>query len=297
MGRVHSQTYRQRASGIVRATTPWAFPVLYLGWAYLFWLPVVLSDASVWTYPNVVLFLTGGSSPLLAGLVLMWIHHGKAGFADLRRRLLDIGRISGRWWLLIVLFYPVFTFCAAAFAIGTGFTTDPLAFIGPDRLFDPGALFFLLAVAFLFPAIEEIGLRGYWFDQLQARWSALVSSLLFGTVWALWHVPLLYLPGYYEGTTFQPELWWFLPSIVLTAIIGTWVYNYTARSVLAVIALHFFGNLTGETMGFAGELYPFVHVGTAIVAFALVIWFGPSSLRGRDTPRPLPDWATGRYPP
>ncbi len=284
----------QRAARLVRATAPWGFPLLYLGWAYLFWLPVVASEASVWTYPNVVLLLVGGSSPFLAGLVLLWINHGRAGFADLRRRLLELGRISGRWWLIIVLFYPVFNLGVAGVALLTGLTAEPLEFIGPDRLFDPGALFFLLAVALLFPAVEEIGLRGYWFDRLQARWSALVSSLILGTVWALWHVPLVYMSGYYEGTTFQPELWWWLPSIVLTAIIGTWIYNNTARSVLAVIVFHFLGNLTGETMGFTPELYPVVHVGTAIVALALVIWFGSGSLRSRDVPQPLPDWATVR---
>lgn len=297
MSRYRSQQSVKRASRFVRATAPWGFPLLYLGWAYLFWLPVVASEASVWTYPNVVLFLIGGASPLLAGLVLLWTNHGRAGFADLRRRLFEVDRISGRWWVIILLFYPVFNLGTAAVALVTGFNTEPLVFIGSDRLFDPGALFFLVAFSLLFPAIEEIGLRGYWLDQLQARWSALVSSLILGTVWALWHVPLVYMSGYYEGTTFQPELWWWLPSIVLTAVIATWVYNNTARSVLAVIGFHFFGNFTGETMGFAPELYPFVHLGTAIVVFALVIWFGPGSLRGRDAPQPVPDWATVRKAP
>ena len=297
MGRYRSHQSVKRTSELVRATAPWVFPLLYLGWAYLFWLPVITSEASVWSYPNVVLLLIGGVSPLLAGLVLLWMNYGRAGFTDLRRRLFEVCRISGRWWLIIVLFYPLFNLGTAAVALVTGFTAEPLAFIGSDRLFDPGALFFLLAVALLFPAIEEIGLRGYWFDQLQARWSALVSSLILGAVWALWHVPLFYMSGYYEGTTFQPELWWFLPSIVLTAIIGTWVYNNTGRSVLAVIVFHFFGNFTGETMGFAAELYPYVHIGTVIVALALVIWFGPSSLRGRDTQRPVPDWRTDSQAP
>lgn len=175
-----------------------------------------------------------------------------------------------------------------------GDTAEPLEFITPERLFDPGALFFFLAVALLFPAVEEVGLRGYWFDQLQVRWNALVSSLILGTVWTLWHVPLVFMSGYYRGTTFQPELWWWLPSIVLTAIIGTWIYNNTGRSVLAVIVFHFLGNLTGETMMFAPELYPYVHFGTAIVALTLVLWFGSDSLRGRNVPQPLPDWATVR---
>ncbi len=294
MNGYRSHQLAQRTVWLVRATTPWGFPLLYLGWAYLFWLPVVVSEASVWTYPNVVLLLVGGSSPLLAGVVLLWTTHGRVGFVDLRRRLLELGRISGRWWLIIVLFYPLFNLAAAGVALLIGGTAEPLEFISSERLFDPGSLFFLLAVALLFPAIEEIGLRGYWFDQLQTRWSALVSSLILGTVWALWHVPLVFMSGYYEGTTFQPELWWWMPSIVLTAIIGTWIYNNTSRSVLAVIVFHFLGNLTGETMGFAPDLYPYVHIGTAIVALTLVIWFGSDSLRGQDVPQPLPDWATVR---
>jgi len=277
-----------------RATAPWGFPLLYLGWAYLFWLPIVGSGTSVWTFPNIVFLLVGGASPLLSGGLLLWLNQGRAGFADLRQRLIDRSRISGAWWLIILLFYPIFTLLVAGAALLVGLSNNPIMFIGPDRLLDPGAVVLLLAVALLFPAIEEVGLRGYWFDQLQSRWGALTSSLILGVFWALWHVPLVYMPGYYQGTTFQPELWWWLPGIVLTAIIGTWVYNNTARSVLAVIVFHFLGNLTGETMGFAAALHPYATVGTAVITLGLVLWFGPRSLRGWGVPRSLPHEKTTR---
>lgn len=64
-----------------------------------------------------------GSSPLLAGLSLMWTNHGRPGFADLRRRLLELGRISGRWCVLIVLFYPLVNLVTAGVALLTGFNT------------------------------------------------------------------------------------------------------------------------------------------------------------------------------
>ena len=278
---------------LARRATPWGFPVLYLGWTYLFWLPIVRSGESVWTVPNVVLLLVGGLSPLLAGLLLLWLTQGRDGYHDLRRRLTEVGRISIRWWLVIVLFYPVFTLVSGGVAFAVGVTSSPLEFITADRLFDPGSVVVLLAVALVFPAVEEVGLRGYWFDQLQARWSALTSSLLLGVTWAAWHVPLVYMVGYYEGTTFQPALWWWLPSIVLTAVIGTWVYNNTHRSVLAIIVFHFVGNLTGETMGFSPELYPVVHLGTALIAVAVVVRWGPESLRGWGTPRPGAGHGTG----
>ena len=285
-----------RLSGLARTVTPWGFPVLYLGWAYLLWSPIVVSGASVWSVPNVAFLLVGGLSPLLSGLGLLWLTQGRAGFQDLRRRVLEVSRISVRWWVFIALFYPVFTLLAASVAVAVGHTSGPLEFVSTTRLFDPGALALLFAVAFLFPAIEEIGLRGYWFDQLQARFSALTASLLLGAVWAAWHVPLVYMSGYYEGTTFDPDLWWWLPSIVLTAIVGTWVYNNTRRSVLAVIGLHFVGNLTGETMGFAPEMYPYVVAGTALVALVVVVGWSPRSLRGWGTDRPVADLVDPRGP-
>jgi uncharacterized protein len=53
-----------------------------------------------------------------------------------------------------------------------------------------------------------------------------------------------------------------------------------------VIALHFLGNLTGETMGLSPDMYPFAVALTALVALALVVAWSPESLRGWRTPRP-----------
>jgi uncharacterized protein len=272
---------------LARRATPWGFPVLYLGWAYLFWIPIVLSGEPVWAFPTVIPFVIGGLSPLLAGLVLLWLTQGREGFRDLRNRLTEIGRVSVHWWLVILLFFPMFNLFVAGVALALGVTSSPLEFITEHRLFDPGAVTLLLLVALIIPVIEEVGLRGYWFDQLQARWSALVASLILGVVWAAWHAPLVYMTDYFEGTTFQPKLWWWPPSIVLLAIIGTWIYNNTHRSVLALIAFHFAGNLTGETIGFSGEMYPYVHLGTTVVAVLIVVRWGPESLRGWDEPRPI----------
>ncbi len=280
-----------RVRALANWATPWGFPVCYLGWAFLFWLPLVVSGEPVWSFPAVVFLIVGGMSPLLAGLSLLWLTQGEAGYRDLRRRLLETGRIGVRWGVVLVVFYPAFNLTGAAVALALGVSSSPLEVISPQRLFDPAALALLVLVAVVVPVIEEIGLRGYWFDQLQARWRAFTSSLVLGVVWAAWHVPLVFMTGYYEGTTFQPELWWWLPSIVLTAIVGTWLYNNTHRSVLALIAFHFAGNLTGETMGFSAELYPAVHLGTALVAAAVVVIWSPGSLRGWDTPRPVVDHA------
>ena len=293
-----SGDHRWRPAGylgrLARAATPWGFPMLYLGWAFLFWAPIVVSGESVWSFPNVGLFLIGGLSPLLSGLLMAWLTQGWDGLADLGTRLIEIRRIDPRWGLVIVLYWPLFNLLLAGGALVLGITGAPLEVISTDRLFDPAALFSLVAFAFLFPLVEEIGLRGYWLDRLQERWSALVAGLVNGTVWAIWHAPFVLFPGYYANTTFEPELSWFLPLLVLDTIILVWVYNNTRRSILAVLLFHAFGNLTGELMGFVPEMYPFILSGYALVAVILVIGWSPGSLRGWDVQSPQAKTASNR---
>ncbi len=275
-----------RVGRFARAAMPWGFPMLYLGWAFLFWSPIVVSDESVWSFPYVGLFLVGGLSPLLAGLLLAWLTQGWDGISDLGTRLVDIGRIDPRWWLIIVVYWPLFNLFLAGVALLSGITAEPLGFVSTDRLFDPVALLSLVAFAFIFPVVEEVGLRGYWLDRLQERWSALVAGSVNGTAWAIWHAPFVLFPGYYANTTFEPELWWWSPMLVLNTIILVWVYNNTRRSILAVLLFHAFGNMTGELMGFAPEMYPFILSGYALVVVVLVAGWSPGSLRGWEFQSP-----------
>ena len=279
-----------RIPTLARAVAPWGFPVVYLGWAFLFWAPIVGSDESVWSFPNVVLFAVGGLCPLLAGLLLTWLTRGRGGLRDHGRRLIDVGRIDPRWWLVVLLSWPAFTLVLAGAGLALGVTSDPLEGVSAARLFDPVAVVSLVGFAVLFPLVEEVGLRGYWLDELQERWSALVAGLINGTTWAIWHAPFVFLPGYYADTTFDPELSWWLPYLVLTALVYVWVYNNTNRSVLAVLSFHALQNVTGELIGFGPEMYPFVLAGLVAVAALLVAIWSPGSLRGWGRSRPGP-WA------
>lgn len=267
-------------SKLARNVTPWGFPILYWGWAFLFWAPIVQSDESVWSVPNIGLFIIGGLSPLLAGLLLAWLTEGWDGLSDLGSRLVSIDRIEPRWWLIILLYWPLFNLVLAGGSLLLGITADPLEFISPDRLLSPVALLSLVAFAFIFPLVEEIGLRGYWLDRLQERFGALVAGTINGTGWAIWHAPFVLFPGYYANTTFEPELAWFMPMLVLDTIILVWVYNNTHRSILAVLLFHAFGNMTGELMGFSPEMYPFILSGYTLVVVILLVGWGPVSLRG-----------------
>lgn len=66
----------------------------------------------------------------------------------------------------MLLFYPAFTLAMAGLALAAGIASSSVEFVAGQRLFDPGAVALLLAVTLVFPTVEEIGLRGYWFDRL-----------------------------------------------------------------------------------------------------------------------------------
>lgn len=265
-------TTTRRSQRFGRTLTPWGFPIVYLGWAFLFWLPIVGSDSSVWSYPNVVLFLVGGSSPLLAAVLMAALTGGRERVRDLGHRLIDVRRIEPRWWVIVLCYWPAFNLLMAGLALLLGVSAQPIDVVW-DVLFDPGTLAFMLALSLLFPAVEEVGLRGYYLDQLQERFSPTVAGLLNGGTWAVWHAPFVLLPGYYANTTFDPALWWWLPSIVVQTLLLVWVYNNTRRSILAVLLFHASMNLSGEFLGLAPEMFPFLLVGNVLAAGLLVAYW------------------------
>ncbi len=256
------------------------FPLIYLGWAYLFWLPILMSGESVWSFPKVVLFLTGGASPVVAGIVLAGLTGGRQRIKEMGSRLIDTRRISLRWLAVILLFWLAFDLLMAGAAFALGITDRPLG-MNWDVISTPRTLVFMLLLSYVFPGVEEIGLRGYWLDELQQRFSPLLAGLINGATWAVWHTPFVWFPGYYANTTFNPELWWWLPSIVLQTLLITWVYNGTDQSILAALLFHGTMNFTGELLGLAPEVFPIMLIGNCIAAAAVVtgsrfMWRGPA---------------------
>jgi hypothetical protein len=118
-----------------------------------------------------------------------------------------------------------------------------------------------------------LGLRGYYLDTLQHHFGPTTSGLVNGTVWAIWHAPFVWFPGYYANTTFNPELYWWLPMIVCQTLLMVQVYNRTDRSILAVLIFHGMMNFTGEWLRISPDMYPFMLTGNLLAAVLLVCWW------------------------
>jgi len=103
-----------------------------------------------------------------------------------------------------------------------------------------GKLLGMVIITFLYGIIyaglsEEPGWRGFALPRLQAKFSPLVSSLILGVLWAVWHAPGRF--GGIEAKTLSDTLVeWVL--ILLVTVIFTWIFNRTKGSILVTALIH-----------------------------------------------------------
>jgi membrane protease YdiL (CAAX protease family) len=239
---------------------------------------IVLMFALTWPFYS-ALGLFVGYGLALASLIMTGLNEGRAGVHALLRRFL-IWRV-GVQWVLLILFGPAILVLAA---IGLDFmwggATPDFNNVVARRIFGTSAnLWYFLVPFFLVDALtngEEIGWRGYVLPRLQARFSALVSSLILGVVWGLWHLPKFWVAGDTESFALA-----MLHNIAM-AVPFTWVYNNTNGSLLIVTLFHAAINTAYVFLPIApsvtGDVTPrMICIGIEFVAaFAVVAVAGPA---------------------
>jgi membrane protease YdiL (CAAX protease family) len=177
--------------------------------------------------------------PAMAAVILSGLVAGRSG---LRRLLGPLGRWRvAAWSYAFVLLLPAGVWILAALLdrlLGHRYElSPPLAQLGPQY-----AVMLPFFILFAFPSAlgEEIGWRGFALPRLQARYNALVSSLILGSVWALWHVPHDVAQGLVGASLIVALLYVFAASVLFS-----WVYNSTEGSLLLVWLFHGSQTITG----------------------------------------------------
>jgi membrane protease YdiL (CAAX protease family) len=127
---------------------------------------------------------------------------------------------------------------------------------------------------------------------LQAKWNALASSLILGTAWALWHLPLFFIEGTYQNSLGLGTLsfWLFMIAMIPESILMTWIYNNNQRSTLSAVLFHSMINITGELIE-ATVRAEFLQVSLLIVsAIMVIIKWGSKSM-----PKTIVRWVTSNW--
>jgi len=273
-----------------KQASPWLFFALAFILSWLFWVPAAVLGQSRPSFPLGILLFLGGFGPSISGIVMVYRTQDQAGQRDFWQRVFSFGRIGGGWYAFVLLVFPVLATLSVLVEVLAGRSIPFFPYLAA-LVAEPLLVLWLpviaLQVALLGPLSEELGWRGYALDVLQARWSALASSLVVGFFWSVWHWPLFFIRDgknfYYEwgfGTTL---FWLFLLRMTLLSVPMTWVYNNNRRSILSAILLHFAYNFTfsfvypvPETM----HLYGTVLI--LMIAMAIIIIWGPQTLTDRE---------------
>ena len=205
--------------------------------------PIDLANAGLLPFKvPYIISITFGLGITLAALIMTGITLGKNAVIILLKRFL-IWRVGWKWYLIAFFLYPViFT---SAVLINAAWTQTPIDFssVFAHKIFGTSAkLPFFILPFFIYDFLtngEEMGWRGYVLPRLQAKHSAVVSSLILGVIWAFWHFPRYLAPG---NTASFALL---MVKVLADALIYTWVYNNTEGSLLLTTILHAAGNTAG----------------------------------------------------
>lgn len=243
-------------------------------------------------------------------LGLMWCP-GLAGIVTsllTSRSLREIGwnlrplRYVGVGWITPMLYaWPAYIL---VWATGLGTFPDPKhlsalrAYLHLGSVANPVALIVIYVIVATVVALlgfsgalgEEIGWRGFLVPELSRTMSFTKVSLISGTIWALWHFPLILFSNYHSTTPSWYALTCFFLMVVGISFAFAWV-RLKSGSVWAVCMMHAAHNAiiqsyltplttnTGKTAWFVDEF------GAAMLPFILIValyfWRRRSEVEGR----------------
>jgi len=261
--------------------------LLYLliafGWSWLWWLlftiGILKMPAGIGTPevdlvsagPIVLLIVLTPYGPTMGSFVVTYITEGKTGVKKLWKRFWSTN-LGLRWFLGILLIDAIlFGIPHLITRIFEGFKSElvwmrnPLEIIG---MIVPNLIHGGLS--------EEFGWRGYALPRLQARWDALTSSIFLGVIWAVWHIPLWFMPP--EPRQFSFFLWSGL--IILWSVLFTWVFNNTNGSILGAVLFHSLGNLLSEMFP-SNFIYTFSI--RLVLVLLIIMLYGSKTLNEKTT--------------
>lgn len=180
--------------------------------------------------------------PAIAGVVMTVVVSGKAGLGELAGRMRK-WRVDARWYAAAVLIAPV-SVTVALLGLSL-FSSEYLpVYLTTREPVDPGAFevtgLSILVAAAAAGIFEELGWTGFAKPRMAERYGVLVTGLIMGSLWGLWHlVSNLWGSANTAGTLplaiyMAALLFTFLPPY---RVLMVWVYAHT-ESVLIAILMH-----------------------------------------------------------
>jgi uncharacterized protein len=196
--------------------------------------------------------------PSVSGLACTALLDGHAGLRALGQRVFD-WRVAGACYAVALLTVPAILLMILS-----------ILSILINPMFAPRFQWWLFGLGLLAGTFEEVGWTGFATPRLLARKSLIVTGLLLGCIWALWH---LLVDSRYNAKALR-AVWpleffiTYLLALTPYRLLMTWVYSHT-QSLAVAILMH---------ASFTGSLLVWVPVVPASLgfywqsAFAAALW-------------------------
>ena len=229
-------------------------PVLFFICAYfftwIFWIPAIFVPGTTGS----VLMLIGLIAPAVVSTIFVLVSGSDELKKDLKDKIISFYKVKwiNVFWAVVVFALIVVFSILLSLLFGQSLKqfsfTDDFSFTGVGI----GTAFVTITLA---STIEEVGWKGYCEDSIGQYMNWFWESLLFGALWSLWHLPLIFIQGTYQAGLMVNPLYvinFFISGIPLGYII-TWVYLVSDRSILACMIFHLFVNFMQEKIAMTPE--------------------------------------------
>ncbi len=247
-------------------------PVLFFALAYLFtwifWVPAIFIHSDI----AAVLMLIGLFAPAVVSTVFVMASGSELLKKDLKIKLIGLYKVKWGNVLLAIVQFAGIVVCSILLSLLFGQSTDQFAFTEDFSFTGVGIAGALLTVT-VASIIEEGGWKGYCEDSIGAYMNWFWESMIFGALWSLWHLPLIFIQGTYQSGLMINPLYvinFFVSGIPLGFII-TWVYLVSDRSILACMIYHLTVNFMQEKIAMTPETKCVETIVVTVVAAVIVI--------------------------
>ncbi len=201
--------------------------------------------------------------PTIAALIVTAIIGGRAGLADLWRRIVGVN-VGWGWWLIGLGTPLVLGLVAVIVYALTNSALPELALFGRvDYLGNIGVLAALALWVATYGFGEEIGWRGFALHRMESGgWVR--AAMIIGVLWGLWHLPYFFYKENFIALGIGGFVG-YLVSIVMGSILLSWIYRGSGHSILLVALWHGLFDFVSASPVAEGT-------GNAILSSVVIVW-------------------------
>jgi len=203
---------------------PIRFFIITFLWTWAFWLPWIFVG-----HGHATMSL-GAFGPVIGVLISLRTLNGKGSIKNFFKSFISL-KFGLKVWLTI--------FIVLVLSIIIGYIIPKLYGKNETPPYLPSIYLFplfLLQMILLGGGQEEIGWRGYILPYLEKKYGLNIGSLILGVIWAVWHLPLWFIPGTSQQA--YMNFFAFSFSCIGLSYIFSWIIAVSCNRLLSGVIIH-----------------------------------------------------------